>query len=140
MPKINTETPLGVKALAYLNIKDKIKTLQSEEKGYRSDLEQHLQDNFSLDTKGHKIAIVSHAGQDVELKHERRVSTIEKPDAISILKKILPDKYLNQVVEKVEVIRQDVIEVLFNDGVITSEQMEQLYEPKETYAFKVKKV
>lgn len=140
MPKLQDRKEIGVVALAYLAVKQKIKNLVVDEKGYRVDLEAHLVENNTEIAKGHLVTIVEHAGHKVELKHELRNSSSEKADALNIAKRIFSKDVLDRVTETITILRSDVIEMLHADGTITDEQLIELYEHKKVYAFKVKKL
>jgi len=131
---------IGVKAAAYMTLKRQIKELTDKSNEYRVDLEDYIDNNGKEDSKGHIIIVVSHAGQEFELKKESRVSSVQDPEIVDKLKANLGPVNLAKVIEKVEVVRDDVIEVLHEQGKISDELLSKLYSEKTIYAFKVKKL
>lgn len=145
MPVIQDD--IGVKAVAYLAVKQQEKDAKKTIDKLRVDLEGYLVANGVVDDKGNKLVVVKHAGVSVQLKHELRTSVIQNGDALITLKKLLKKKNLTtdkiietRVIETMEVIRQDVLEVMVNDGLISESDVAKMFSKAETKAFKVTKL
>lgn len=140
MPKKRTPNKLSSEEVALLGIqfnknKDAIKGLESENKKLREPLEVYLQENGSVPNEeaGHRVCVISHADVDVILKYTHRVTQVLQPDAMDILR----GEGLDEAIETVEVIREDVIERLYQEGKISDEVLRSLYAPKASDAFSV---
>lgn len=140
MPKRKGANSLSSEEVALLGIqfdknKSAIKELESNNKKIREPLEAYLQENGTVpdEESGHRVCIISHADVDVTLKYTHRVSQVLQPDAMDTLRK----HKLDEAIETVEVIREDVIERLYEEGKISDELLRSLYAPKESDAFSV---
>ena len=140
MPKRKGANSLSSEEVALLGIqfdknKSAIKELESNNKKIREPLEAYLQENGTVpdEESGHRVCIISHADVDVTLKYTHRVSQVLQPDAMDTLRK----HKLDEAIETVEVIREDVIERLYEEGKISDELLRSLYVPKESDAFSV---
>lgn len=135
-----SDAPIGAKALAYLQAKERIKELNKTIADLRQDLEAHLEANKTLTPEGHEIATVTHAGVDIRLMHTARNSTYLQPDALETVKASLPQKQVDRMVETIEVLREDALEVLVENGEIPSEVTSQIFGVDTVYAFSVSRV
>ncbi len=140
MPKKKVANSLSSEEVALLGIqfdknKNSIKELESANKKIREPLEAYLQENGTVpnEESGHRVCIISHADVDVTLKYTHRVSQILQPDAMDVLRA----NKLDEAIETVEVIREDVIERLYEEGKISDEVLRSLYVPKASDAFSV---
>lgn len=143
MPKIPVKKEfkdIGAIAAAYLTIKNKIADATTEMDGYKATLKEYLDQEGKKDTKGSFLAEVQHAGVTFELKKELRVSQKQDPDIISILKKEAPKEVVSRVIEKVEIVREDVLEIMQEQGKISDALLAKLYTEVKNYAFKMKKI
>lgn len=132
----DVEIPIGVKALQYLNIQQQIKKLTAELKAVRTTVEGYLKEHGEVDANsGHILCVVTHAGSDIELRHQIASSACLKEEAIDILKK---DKGLKKYVETVEVVREDLLTVAIKAGDIDTKTALKLFDEKETKSFIVK--
>lgn len=117
----------------YVNKKDAIKTIEAEIKELRTPLEAYLKENGKELPNGSRLAVVTHADKDVHLKQTLRVSKVLLPEAIDVLKA----NKLDACIESVEVIREDVLEQMYNMGQIKDDILTKVYKEKPTYAFSV---
>ncbi len=142
MPVIQKTNDIGVKAVAYVAAKGQEKEVKKTIETLRVDLEQYLKDKGVKNDKGHSLVVVSHAGINVELKHESRTGVSQNGDALITLKRLLKKKGISaaKVIETVEVIRQDVLEVMVNDGQITDSELATMFTKTSSVAFKVTKI
>lgn len=132
--------PMGVKALAYLELQAKEKKIQEEKKVVRTDLEDYVTVHGKTTDKGHRIVITEHAGQKCEVKQELRTTAVLTPDAIEVLRKEVSREVFDRVVEEVAIVRDDALSVLIQNGDIPEEVAEKLFIMKENFAFKVRKL
>ena len=131
----NVVVPPALLAIKFDNNKKAIKTLEDENKKLRIPLEAYLLENGTIpnEESGHRVAILNHADVQVTLKHTHKVTHVLQPDAVEILKK----NKLKEAIETVEVVREDVIERLYEEGKISDKVMSSLYAAKESDAFSV---
>lgn len=144
MPKLNSEnlTDPAVKALAYLRLKKQADDILKEVNKYKGELRELVEtsEDVEVTDKGHRILTLTHAGQEVELKLECRVSTKLVSDAEEIIRGEASDEAKAILIEKVEVVRTDRIEQLHLSGDLDDEFVAKLYNTSESFAFKAKKV
>ena len=128
-----TSEEAAVKGLAFVAKKEQIKALESECKKDKPDLENFVQENGKVTESGTQIAILTHAGMDVTLKRVYRETQTLVPDAEEILRK----NGLDECIETTTVVREDVIERLYDEGRIPDELLRSLFASKSNYAFSV---
>ena len=131
---LNAETA-ALTAIQFAKNKDAIKSLETANKKLREPLEEYLTENGSVPNEeaGHKVCVLTHADQEVVLKYTHRVSAVLQPDAIDILKR----EGITEPVETIEVVREDVIQRLYDEGRISDELLKELYAQKSSDAFSV---
>lgn len=127
--------PIELLAIKYNENKKAIKSLDEENKKIREPLEDYLRNKGVIpnETSGHKMCDLSYADVDIRLKYTHKVTAVLQPDAVDILKR----NKLESAVETVEVVREDVIERLYDEGKISDDLMKELYVSKESNAFSV---
>lgn len=148
MPKLSKQQAaddeaikLGAVAIAYLSKKKDIDSLTKEIKELRTVLEEALEAKGKKDPNtGHVILNVEFGGQEVEVKHERRVSASLSPEAENLLRANLDKKVLKDLIETVPVIREDILKVYIMNETVPNDLALRLYTETENYAFKVKKL
>jgi hypothetical protein len=121
----------AVAGLAYVAKKEQIKALENECKKLRPDLEGFVEANGQVQESGTQVAVLNHAGMDVTLKRVYRESQTLVPDAEDILRA----NGLEEAIETVTVVREDVIERLYDDNKISDDLLRSLYTSKSSYAF-----
>lgn len=130
---VATEGEIGAKAIIFVGIKESIKKLNGELKPIDGELREYLSNAFVEDAKGNQVCVVKHAGKEVFLTNTRRVSTVMRSGAEDVLKRHLP-----KALEKVTVIRDDVVEEAYQKGEIGLDVIKQIYAEDVSYAFSVK--
>jgi hypothetical protein len=123
----------ALKAIAFVQKKDAIKTLDGQCKELRVPLEAFLGEFGKELPNGSKLAVVTHADMEAHLKGTLRVGKVLLPEAEEILRK----NKLEECLETNTVVREDVLESLHAIGKVSDEVLSQLYSLKETYAFSV---
>lgn len=135
-----SSTPIGVKALSYLNLKKQIKDATAQMNTIRTDIEEFLENNGVEDpNSGHIRCVVEHAGSKVELCHQASVRSSLKEGALEVLKK-LPKAQREVYVNTVEIVREDLLLVAIKSGDIDKKILPSLYEDNTSYSFIVKQV
>lgn len=124
---------IALKGIEYVNKKETIKELESQCKECRKPLEEYVNSEGKTQPSGSLIAVVPHADVDVYLKKTLRVSRVMLPEAIDVLK----ENGLSECIENVQVIREDVLESMYNAGKVSDEVLKSLYSEKKSYAFSV---
>lgn len=121
--------------IEYVNTKDQIKSLDKHCKDdLRPILERTLEDVGRTTESGSIIAVVTHGDTDVHITNTLRTGKVLLPEAMDVLK----ENGLEECIETVEVIREDVIERLYDEGRISDEVLSQVYKATSNYAFGVK--
>ena len=130
-----TAETAALTAIQFAKNKDAIKSLEATNKKLREPLEDYLTENGSVPNEeaGHRVCVLYHADQEVVLKYTHRVSAVLQPDAIDILKR----EGITEPVETIEVVREDVIQRLYDEGRISDELLKELYAQKSSDAFSV---
>jgi hypothetical protein len=144
MPKLDrgakqtpeTEEYLAVNATALLRLKQKRKEIEQEEAQIKEKIRRYLLKKRQ-DAKGHRTEIVNRNGVSVELKLERRVSMSLRYDAVDVIKNEYSEEVSSFVVETQEVVNEQNLNQLLAEGLLTEEDIAYLYEPSESFAFKV---
>ena len=141
MPRKKQETgsltaeTAALNAIQFSKNKDTIKTLETANKKLREPLEAYLTENGSIpnEESGHKVCVLNHADKEIVLKYTHRVSAVLQPDAIDILRR----KGITEPIETIEVVREDVISRLYDEGKISDKLLKELYAQKPSDAFSV---
>ena len=119
--------------IEYANKKDAIKELETQCKECRKPLEAYIDSSGKTLESGSRLAVVPHADIDVYLKKTLRVGKQLLPEAIDVLRAYK----LDECIEEVPIVREDVVEHLYNEGKISDEILQKIYKDKSTYAFSV---
>lgn len=119
--------------IEYANKKDAIKELEAQCKECRKPLEAYIDSSGKTLESGSRLAVVPHADIDVYLRKTLRVGKQLLPEAIDILRAYK----LDECIEEVPMVREDVVEHLYNEGKISDEILQKIYKDKSTYAFSV---
>ena len=128
-----TPEVVALKGIAYVSAKADVKELDSKMKEYRKILEPYAEKNNTVQPSGSTLTVVQHADLDVMLKRTLRTSNILIPEALEMLKK----NGFEKCVETVEVVREDVIELLFKSGEMTEEFVRSIYTSVPSFSFSV---
>lgn len=130
---IVTEEEIALKGLHYVKLKKDIKVLESEVKKTRTPLEDYLLKNGKVLPNGSTASVITHAGMDIILKNTLRVGKVLLPEAIEVLKA----EGLSGCIQNVEIIREDVLEHLYETGKVSAEVLIKVYQETRGYAFSV---
>lgn len=117
----------------YVNKKEQIKLIEKEIAKIRPSLESYLSVEGKTLEGGSILAVIPYADKEVHLRNTLRESNVLLPEAIDVLKK----SGLKECIEKVEVVRDDIIARKYDAGEISDDVMKQLYKVKGSYAFSV---
>lgn len=128
-----TEEELALMAIGFVKNKEFIKNFETQNKEYRAPIEEYAIANGKKLPTGSTLTVLSHADVDIHLKRTLKVSQVLLPEASDIIK----ENHLEDCIETVEVIREDVLERLYDAGKISPEVLQRLYAPKESWAFSV---
>ena len=132
METIPMETVIAQKGIEHVQLKQQVKELNARINAIRPSLEDYLKENGS-DVKGSIISVLPYADKDVILKNTLRVSKVLKPEAIDILKELK----LTDCIETIEVIREDVLERMWENKLVTDEDVAKIYATADSFAFSV---
>lgn len=122
---------LALQGLEFINKKEQEKAITNELKTLRVSLEDAVMEIGSEDEKGNKYIILEHADKEIVLKETLRCGKSLLPEAIEVLKK----NGFKHCIEKVEVIRESVLEDAILNGEIDESILSQIYGMKTSYAF-----
>lgn len=125
---------IALLGIAYVDAKNQIKDLDKRCKDMRPAFEHFLTESGRTTETGSVVAVVTHAGTDVVFTNTLRTGKTMLPEAIDVLR----SNGLEECIETVEVIREDVIERLYDEGKITDDVLKQLYKDTSSFAFGVK--
>ena len=117
----------------YAKTKEQIKSLEGHCKEIRKPLEAFLDEVGRTLDNGSKLAVVTLADKDVHLRKTFRAGKVLLPEAEDVLR----ENGLGECIEMVATIREDVIERLYDEGRISDELLQRIYQAKPTYAFSV---
>lgn len=125
---------IALHGLSYVQKKEAIKTLEGQCKEERVLLEDYAKRmGKPVGSSGSTVAVVEHADVAVHLKETARTSAVLLPEALDILKK----EGYKECIEKVEIVREDIVEKLHRAGKISDELLSQIYGFKTSHAFSV---
>ena len=119
--------------IEYFQHKKEIKLLEDRNKELRTPLEALLTEKGDVSDKGNRQLVLHHADKDVVLNHTRRVSQVLLPEAVDVLKA----NGLEECIEEIPYVREDVLEVMYQEGKVSDEILKKIYAPKESFAFSV---
>lgn len=129
---VNAET-IALQAIEFDTCKKESKKYSDHCNELKAPLEQYVDAYCHVTPKGHKVVELTHADMDITLTKTLRTSAVFVPEAIDILKK----HKLTECIEKVEVVRDDIVQRMYEEGKISDELLSQLCQTKENYAFSV---
>lgn len=141
MPKKKTKSggaysneDIALLGIDYVNTKEQIKELDKRCKDMRPAFE-HFLSEFGRETEtGSVVAVVTHADTDVVFTNTLRTGKTLLPEAMDVLK----ENGLEECIETVEVIREDVLERLYEEGKLSDAILKQVYKDTSSFAFGVK--
>lgn len=131
------EKQIGVLASAYSNAKMQQGLYEKVIKEARPKLERYLEKHKTVDANGNQYVVVSHQGVDFVIEKTSRKTTEEKVDAIEIIKRKHP-RLKHLLIETVEVLREDKLSELLLKGKLEEDEIKELVDVKEGFAFSVK--
>lgn len=126
---------IALLGIEYVNTKEQIKSLEKHCKDdLRPILERTLETSGRTTESGSVLAVVTHGDMDVHITNTLRTGKVLLPEAMDVLK----ENGLEECIETVEVIREDVLERLYDEGKVSNEVLKKLYQETSNYAFSVK--
>ena len=129
-----TEDELALQGITYHRNKAAIKALETENKKLRTPLEDAVMGSAGKETtNGSRVLVIPHADKEVVLKETLRCSKVLLPEAIEELEKA----GLEVCIEEIKVVREDVLEALYEKGKVSDELLQKIYQEKSSYAFSV---
>lgn len=128
------------KATEFINLREELQQVTARKEQTRDWLKQRLQNSGYVDHDGNQwFDLPDGYGEYRHLKNEKKVSTTIN---VERLKNLALDKGVEARVirkEVIEVIDQDEIYVLYQENIITEEELDSLFDEKVTYALNVVK-
>lgn len=124
---------LALRGMEFYNKKLTIKELETQCKEIRTPLENAVKTSGAETDKGSKILVLPLADKEVHLKETLRVGKTLLPEAIDVLK----ENGLEECIENVPIIREDVLERLYDAGKVSDEVLTKVYATKTSFAFSV---
>lgn len=124
---------IALRGIEYANKKEAIKELETQCKECRKPLEAYIDNSGRTLENGSKLAVISHADVDVHLKKTLRAGKKLLPEAIDVLR----ESGLDECIEEIPIVREDVVERLYEEGAISDELLQKIYQSKVSYAFSV---
>lgn len=137
---INTEE-LYKKAISFVNANEEIKRLKKVADPLKEELKESA-DYGVVDGKGNKVleieGSVDGSKGRVILTNTLRVSATLKPNALEAVKAKCSKKVQEQLIETIEVVRDDVLQRMIETGEIDNDLAKELYTTSDSYAFTAK--
>lgn len=124
---------IALRGIEYANKKAAIKELETQCKECRKPLESYIDSSGRILESGSKLAVISHADVDVHLKKTLRVGKQLLPEAIDVLR----ENGFDECIEEIPIVREDVVERLYEEGALSDELLQKIYQSKASYAFSV---
>lgn len=124
---------IALRGIEYANKKEAIKELETQCKECRKPLEAYIDNSGRTLESGSKLAVISHADVDVHLKKTLRAGKQLLPEAIDVLR----EGGFDECIEEIPIVREDVVERLYEEGAISDELLQKIYQSKVSYAFSV---
>lgn len=124
---------IALLAIDYVNKKNASKELDTQIKSLRKPLEKYLDASGRVLDSGSYLAVIPYTDVDVHLKKTLRMGKVLLPEAMEILRK----NKLDGCIEKIEVIREDVLEEMYLAGKVSDEVLSSVYAEKPNFAFSV---
>lgn len=132
--KVSDQESIALQALDYDAKKKQMATLKKDIDVLRVPLEEVVDASGRPTPTGSKVFVVPYADKEIQLHKTLRLSSVLVPEAEDILRK----NHLTECLETVTVIREDIVERLYQTGKIPVDLLNKLYVQKESYAFSVK--
>ena len=135
MPTLNnSKDGLALTALNYHQRKLEIKEIEKELASMRPVLEDGVDRLGNGTATGSRVAVIPYADKEIQLRKDLRLTAVLVPEAEDILRR----HKLTECLETTTIIREDVIQRMYERGEISIDVMKELYVEKETRAFSVK--
>lgn len=131
--QVYDETELALIGIDYVNKKKVVKELETQIKTLRTPLESFVVEHGKELESGSKLSVIPYTDVDVHLKQTFRAGKVLRAEAIEVL----TENHLEECIENVPIVREDVIERLYEAGKISDEVISKLFAEKSTYAFSV---
>lgn len=128
---------LSDKAEEYQSLQKEVKKLTSKLETLKAEMKQLLTDKGYETPQGNMIMSVATSKGAVQLTNTLRSTTFLKANAVEIIKTKLPE-LTKRLIEKVEVLREDRLKSLIEDGTIPVRTARQIYGTSDNYAFSIK--
>lgn len=137
LKKQEVASPLYETAEKFLSKKERVKTLNKEIAPLQEQLKNAVTKKGTVkdEEKGHQTLVLNGDGDNIVLTNTCKVSTILKPSALEVIKSSLTPQQVKQVVEKIEVVRTDVLEQLIQEGKIKAAVVKKLFTTEDNYSF-----
>jgi hypothetical protein len=139
MPKLKDkkQDTLYKDAKTYLSLKKQIEELTSELELIKTKLKKVASNRGYENEQGHITVVARNGNDEILITNLRKVRVYLKTDALDTIKKYLPDmqKYL---IEKIEVVREDKLRTMVENGEIPLRIAKKLYGEDESYSLIVK--
>lgn len=125
------------KAVEFIEKNEQVKTLNKEIAPLKEELKQSTSDHGEVldPNKGHQVLTLEGSKGTVVLTNTCKVSTILRPSALEVIKENFSTKEIKDLIEKVEVVRDDVLEQMVKEGRVPDHVVKKLYKTEDTYAF-----
>lgn len=128
---------IGEKAIEYNEVKQEIKTLTARAEKLKKELRTVIDNKGTSTPQGHRICTVKSSQGDLQLTATCRTKTYLKANAIEIITERLPE-LRKTLIERVEVVREDRLTTLIENGTIPVRVARQIIGTEDNYAFSVK--
>lgn len=125
------------KAFDFIEKNEQVKSLNKEIAPLKEELKEATSNHgVVLDpNKGHQILTLEGSKGTVVLTNTCKVSTTLRPSALEVIKENFSSKEIKDLIEKVEIVRDDVLEQMVKEGKVPDHIVKKLYKTDDTYAF-----
>lgn len=130
---ISNEEQIASLGVNYVKCQTDKKQIDSEMKTIRKPLEDYLGAMGKELPNGSFLSVVPFADKEVHLKSTLRTSKSQLPEALDVLK----ENGLEECIEHVPMIREDIVERMYEEGKISDDILAKIYAPKKSFAFSV---
>lgn len=120
-------------ALSYYQLKQDAKKYEENASNLKPSLEKYLEDNGVDMKESTKACQLFVADKEIVMRRVTRSALKFLPEATDVLKA----NGLTECIEKVEVVREDVLERMAENGQVSPEIMKKVYAVKQSHAFYV---
>lgn len=125
---------IALLGIEYVELKKKVKVLNDQISKNRVPLEEYVSRVGTELPNGSKLARITHADVDVNIKQTARNGRALLPSALDVLKEL---GLYDDLVTMMPVIDEAKLEVLYKSGDIKPKDLLRIYEPTVTMAFSV---